>query len=106
MTAEAAGWLTVLGMFAVTYAARAGGYLALRERRPGPWLAEFLRLAPLTLFAAMVVPRFAAARDGTELGVLLAAALLVLVVVRTRAGIPGALFAGVAAVAGLRALLG
>ena len=106
MTAETAGWVAILGMFAVTYAARAGGYLALRERTPGPWLAEFLRLAPLTLFATMVVPKLVAARDATELGVMLVAALLVLAVVRTRAGIPGALLAGVATVAGLRALFG
>lgn len=106
MTADAAGWATVLGMFAVTYAARAGGYLALRDRTPGPWLAEFLRLAPLTLFATMVVPRFAGARDAAELAALLAGALVVLAVVRTRAGIAGALCAGVATVAGLRALLG
>lgn len=106
MTGEAAGWATVLGMFAVTYGARAGGYLALRGRAPGPWLAEFLRLAPLTLFATMVVPRFAAARDVAELGTLLVAALVVLAAVRTRAGIPGALLAGVGVVAGLRALLG
>lgn len=105
MVTESAGWVAVLGMFAVTYAARAGGYLALRDRVPGPWLAEFLRLAPLTLFAAMVVPRYAAARDGVELGVLPAAALVVLAVVRTWAGISGALVAGVATVAVPRALL-
>ena len=54
----------------------------------------------------MVVPKLVAARDATELGVMLVAALLVLAVVRTRAGIPGALLAGVATVAGLRALFG
>ena len=106
MTAEAAGWVTVLGMFVATYGARAGGYLALRDRELGPWMAEFLRLAPLTLFATMVVPRFAAVRDGAELATLLVAALAVLATARTRAGIPGALLAGVATVAGLRALLG
>ena len=106
MTVETAGWTTVLAMFAVTYGARAVGYLALRGRTPGPWTAEFLRLAPLTLFATMTVPRFAAARDAAELATLVVAALVVLATVRTRAGIPGALLAGVATVAGLRALFG
>ncbi len=48
-------WLTFLGMFAVTYAARAIPLLLLRNEPP-PWLATWLRYVPPAVFTALIVP--------------------------------------------------
>lgn len=48
-------WLTYLGMFAVTYAARAIPLLLLRNDPP-PWLATWLRYVPPAVFTALIVP--------------------------------------------------
>lgn len=48
-------WLTFLGMFAVTYAARAIPLLVFRNEPP-PWLATWLRYVPPAVFTALIVP--------------------------------------------------
>ena len=95
-------WATLIGMAVITYATRAGGYLVMRGRRPSAYLTEVLRLAPLTLFAAMCVPTFRAATSTADLVGLVAGAAVVMALVRTRLGIAGALVLGVVTVALLR----
>jgi branched-subunit amino acid transport protein len=48
--------LAILGMAAVTYAARAGGYAVLRSVRPPEFVEAMLRHLPGALFMAYVTP--------------------------------------------------
>lgn len=82
----------ILAMAAVTFAARAAGYVVLRRIRPGPFLRAFLEHLPGTLFVAFVVP--ALVREGWA-GMLGGAATLL--VMRASGSTPLALFGGVAA---------
>lgn len=49
------GWLVILLMWAVTYAARFVGLSLGRLELPPFWLA-FLRFVPVSVFAALIVP--------------------------------------------------
>ncbi|PZW41058.1 branched-subunit amino acid transport protein [Humitalea rosea] len=72
--------LAILGMAAVTYLCRAGGYAALRAMRPPPFVERLLQYLPGCLFVAYVVPGVA------QLGLAgwAAAVACVLVQARTR----------------------
>ena len=48
-------YLTMLGMVAVTYAARALPLLLLRGELP-PWLKRWLALVPVAVFTALILP--------------------------------------------------
>lgn len=48
-------WLTILGMAALTYLARATTMLALRGEI-APWLARWLRFVPAAVFTALIIP--------------------------------------------------
>jgi branched-subunit amino acid transport protein len=47
-------WLTVVGMFAVTFGSRYAG-VALRTELPDFWV-RFLHFVPIAVFAALVTP--------------------------------------------------
>jgi branched-subunit amino acid transport protein len=70
-------FLTLLGMWAVTFAARLGGLSLHRLRLPPFWLA-FLRFVPISVFAALIVPDIAGSPDWPRklLACAVAAALL------------------------------
>lgn len=51
--------LAILGMAAVTYLCRAGGYAILRAIRPPPFLDRLLQYLPGCIFVAYVVPGLA-----------------------------------------------
>lgn len=72
-------WLTYLGMFAVTYAARAIPLLLMRNDPP-PWLARWLQYVPPAVFTALIVPAVLTTSTSTGrelvLGPTLAAALI------------------------------
>ena len=53
-------WLTVAGMFAVTFGSRLIG-LCLRAPLPQFWM-RFLRFVPVSVFAALVAPNLAGDR--------------------------------------------
>ena len=74
-------FLTMLGMWAVTFAARYLGLSLGTLKLPPFWLA-FLRFVPISVFAALVVPDIAHAPD--VLRRTLAAALAALLMWRTR----------------------
>ncbi len=74
--------LTMLGMWAVTYAARLAG-LSLGHLRLSPFWLAFLRFVPISVFVALIVPGVAASRDWPQQVVACAAAALLLR--RTRA---------------------
>ncbi|KAA2214508.1 AzlD family protein [Teichococcus oryzae] len=52
--------LAILGMAAVTYLCRAGGYAVLRAVRPPPFIEAWLRHLPGPLFVAYVALAFSA----------------------------------------------
>ena len=56
MTLDAVAMITIGLMAVLTFGTRAGGYLALRRIRPGPRAERFLRVAPQTMFVALVTP--------------------------------------------------
>ena len=58
----------ILGMAAVTYACRAGGYWLFRQITPGPMLRAVLSYIPGTLFVSFVVPALLAGRAHTAVG--------------------------------------
>ena len=55
-------FLTLLGMWAVTYAARLAG-LSLGNVRLSPFWLAFLRFVPISVFAALIVPDIATSAD-------------------------------------------
>lgn len=73
--------LTMLGMWAVTFASRYLGLSLGGLRLPPFWLA-FLRFVPISVFAALVVPDIASAPDALRRAV--AALLCALLIWRTR----------------------
>jgi uncharacterized membrane protein len=89
----------ILGMAAVTYACRAGGYALLRSFRPPPFVEAMLRHLPGALFMAYVAPPLVAGALPAWLG----AAAVVGVQLATR-NMGLAILAGVAAVWGASAL--
>jgi len=72
-------WWTYVGMFAVTYAARAIPLLLLRNDPP-PWLATWLRYVPPAVFTALIVPAVVTSTTATgrdiSMGPALAAACI------------------------------
>ncbi len=93
--------LAILGMAAVTYACRAGGYAVLRAFRPPAFVEAMLRHLPGALFVAYVTPPLVMGSWPAWLG----GVAVVAVQVATR-NIGLAILAGVAAVWGIRAGLG
>ncbi|MGG5809858.1 AzlD family protein [Falsiroseomonas sp. CW058] len=93
--------LAILGMAAVTYACRAGGYAVLRAVRPPPFVEAMLRHLPGALFMAYVTPPLVAGSVPAWAG----AAVVVGVQLATR-NLGIAICAGVAAVWGVQAALG
>lgn len=90
----------ILGMAAVTYLCRAGGYALLRATRTPPVVEAMLRHLPGALFAAYVAPAVVTGGPTVWLGT----AVVVMVQVRTR-NLGVAIIAGVAAVALAQAAL-
>lgn len=74
-------FLTMLGMWAVTFVSRYLGLSLGGVRLPPFWLA-FLRFVPISVFAALVVPDIASAPDALRRAV--AALLCALLIWRTR----------------------
>ncbi|GAA3997525.1 AzlD domain-containing protein [Deinococcus rubellus] len=74
-------FLTMLGMWAVTYAARLAG-LSLGGVRLSPFWLAFLRFVPISVFAALIVPDIAASPDWSRK--LLACAVAALLFWKTR----------------------
>ncbi|ULH15149.1 AzlD domain-containing protein [Deinococcus sp. KNUC1210] len=74
-------FLTMLGMWAVTWASRYLGLSLGGLKLPPFWLA-FLRFVPISVFAALVVPDLASAPDAVRRA--LAAVLAGLLMWRTR----------------------
>ena len=72
-------WMTYLGMFVVTYAARAIPLLLMRNDPP-QWVAQWLRYVPPAVFTALNVPAELTANvDGVRtlaIGPAVAAALI------------------------------
>ncbi|WP_272952833.1 AzlD domain-containing protein [Deinococcus alpinitundrae] len=73
--------LTLLGMWAVTYAARLSGLSLGHLRLSAFWLA-FLRFVPISVFAALIVPDVVNSADWPRQ--LLACAVATLLLWRTR----------------------
>lgn len=73
--------LTMLGMWAVTYAARLAG-LSLGGVRLSPFWLAFLRFVPISVFAALIVPDVVNSADWPKQ--LLACAIAALLLWRTR----------------------
>ena len=84
-------FLTMLGMWAVTYAARLAG-LSLGGVRLSPFWLAFLRFVPISVFAALIVPDIAGSSDWPQK--LLACAVAAVLVLENRSaglGHPGRL---------------
>lgn len=92
--------LTILGMAAVTYATRAGGFWLMGRVTPAPVLAAWLRHIPGAVLVAIVAPTVL---SGGPAGAL-AAIATVLIAART-GNVLLAMVGGVAAVVGVRAVL-
>ncbi|MFC3123997.1 AzlD family protein [Pseudoroseomonas globiformis] len=93
--------LAILGMAAITYLCRAGGYAVLRAIRPPPFVEAWLRNLPGPLFAAYVSIAFSA------LGWIGVPAMVAVILVQWRTrSLSGAILAGVAAIWGLQWLIG
>jgi branched-subunit amino acid transport protein len=92
--------LAILGMAAVSYACRAGGYAVLRSVRPPEFIEAMLRHLPGALFVAYVVPPLVAGSLPAWIG----AVAVVGVQLATR-NLGVAICAGVAAVWGAQAAL-
>ena len=74
--------LTLLGMWAVTFAARLGGLSLHQLVLPPFWLA-FLRFVPISVFAALIVPDIAGSADWPKK--LIACAVAAVLLWRTKA---------------------
>ena len=116
MTVDPVVLLTILGMAAVTYTTRVGGFLllgraSLRERL-GPWLHYVPGAVLIAIVAPSVVPARLVGIEGGESGALTAgpaealAALLAGVVAAKFKNLLAAMLVGVATVWVLRRLLG
>jgi uncharacterized membrane protein len=93
--------LAIIGMAAVTFACRAGGYVVLRAIRPPPFVEAMLRHIPGPLFAAYV----ALALSNMGPAAWLSAACVILA--QWRVGSIGlSILVGVAVLALLRPVLG
>jgi uncharacterized membrane protein len=99
MRADPAALAAILGMAAVTLAARAGGLWLTSHLAPSPRIAAGLRHAPGAVLAALLAPSLLAGGAAAWL----AGAATVLVAARTRS-FPLATLAGVAAAWALRVL--
>lgn len=75
-------FLTLLGMWAVTYAARFAG-LSLGGLKLVPFWLAFLRFVPISVFAALIVPDIAGSADWLQK--LVACAAATFLVWRTKA---------------------
>jgi len=93
--------LAILGMAAITYVCRAGGYAVLRTFRPPPFIEAMLRHLPGALFVAYVTPPLVA--GGVSFWIGAVAAVGVQLATRNL-GI--AICVGVAVVWGVQAALG
>ncbi len=93
--------LAILGMAAVTYACRAGGYAVLRSFRPPPFVEAMLRHLPGALFVAYVAPPLLAGSVPAWLGALAVVAAQV-----TIRNLGLSILVGIAAVWGVQAALG
>jgi branched-subunit amino acid transport protein len=93
--------LAILGMAAVSYACRAGGYAVLRSVRPPAFIEAMLRHLPGALFMAYVTPPLVAGSLPAWVG----AVVVVGTQLATR-NLGLAICAGVAAVWGAQAALG
>ena len=93
--------LAILGLAAVTYACRAGGYAVLRAVRPPAFVQALLRHLPGCLFVAYVTPPLLAGGAPAWAG----AVVVVAVQIAVR-NIGAAILAGVAVTWGLHAALG
>jgi len=74
-------FVTLLGMWAVTYAARLAGLGLGRVQLSAFWLA-FLRFVPISVFAALIVPDVVGSADWPQQ--VLACAVAALLLWRTR----------------------
>jgi uncharacterized membrane protein len=93
--------LAILGMAAVTFLCRAGGYALLRISRPTPFMEAVLRNVPGTLFAAYVALTLSAQGPAAWL-----AALPVVLVQWKTGNVALSILVGVGGLALLRMLLG
>jgi branched-subunit amino acid transport protein len=93
--------LAILGMAAVSYACRAGGYAVLRSIRPPDFVEAMLRHLPGALFMAYVAPPLLAGSLPAWVG---AVAVVGTQLATRNLGL--AICAGVAAVWGAQAALG
>ncbi len=80
MSLDALAAVTIALMAVLTFGTRAGGYLALRRARPGPRAERFLRVAPQTMFVALVTPALVEGGPAEWLGA--AAAIVLMAVTR------------------------
>ncbi|GGG31531.1 hypothetical protein GCM10010964_19350 [Caldovatus sediminis] len=94
MTLRPDALAVILGMAAVTYLCRAGGYVVLRAARPPRLVEAMLRHLPGPLFVAYVAPAMAA----QDLAAWMGAAAVVAVQAATR-NLAASIAAGVATVA-------
>ncbi len=96
-------WLTIGGMFLVTYAARALPLLAMRNP-PSPALERVLRYVPPSVFAALILPSLLLNGSNWQSGTLLWAGIFGVVVAYFSRNIALTIVAGLGAFALLRAI--
>lgn len=102
-------WLTIAGMALATYLTRAPMLLGLAERRLSPRVRLWLRLIPLAVLPALAVPLVLVPGGRLAPGLgepALWGAVVVVALAGVRLNLLAAVAAGVAVVAGLRALGG
>ena len=100
MTVDPATLLTFLGMMAVTYAGRIGGYWLVRRYPVGPRLRTGLEAVPLAVLTAIIAPTVLATGPAESL------AALATLLLAWRMPVLIAMLGGVAAVVLLRAIIG
>lgn len=98
---ENLGWpntlefITILGMFAVTYSTRVLGWLLLRNRQVSPRFEAVLKASPGCVMAAIVAPVF------MTNDVVMLTSLIVTAVFAKKTSLPVTVVAGIASYAGI-----
>jgi uncharacterized membrane protein len=100
MTLDAASLLIFVGMMAVTYGTRVGGYWFVSHFALGPRLKAGLEAVPLAVLTAIIAPTVLAAGPAESL------AGVVTLILAWRLPVLAAMLGGVAAIVLLRALIG
>lgn len=100
MKVDAVALLTFLGMMAVTYGARIGGYWFVRRFAVGPRLKAGLEAVPLAVLTAIIAPMALATGPAESL------AALATLLLAWRLPVLAAVLGGILTVVLLRALLG